>query len=85
MLRGLLNWTLLNKLEGTNHPRIVHSKPIDLILTIRHLTISFLKPWWTREEYGARKRISNVFSVFLYIAIFVLILVVAFTEPGLLH
>jgi hypothetical protein len=73
MIRAMFNWVLLNKVEGTNHPRISSRDPKDLILMIRHLTISCLKPWWTGHENRTMKQISNLISGLLYLSILTLI------------
>ncbi len=69
LLRGLVNWILLNQVERTNHPKIFNARPKDLILALRHLIISCLKPWWRGDEYRTMKMISNFFSVLLYLSI----------------
>jgi hypothetical protein len=74
LFRGLLNWVLLNQVNETNHPRIFNAKPVDLILTLGHLTISFLKVWWNGEEFRTFKRISNIVSGLLYLSILTLVL-----------
>ena len=74
-LRGSFNWILLNKVKGTNHPRIFNANPNDLILTLRHLTTSFVKIWWKGEEYRTMKTVSNALSGLLYFSIVVLIFI----------
>jgi len=74
LFRGLLNWVLLNQVNETNHPIIFNAKTVDLILTLRHLTISFLKVWWNGDEFRTFKRISNIISGLLYLSILTLVL-----------
>jgi|GEM_PF-3422213 len=73
MFRGVFNWILLNQVNGTTHPKIFNAKPIDLILSTRHLAISFLNGWWKGDEFRAMKTISNLISGLFYLAILTLI------------
>ena len=72
-IRGMINWSLLNSQEGTNHPKITNAKPIDLILTIRHLLKSFLKFWWIGSDDRILKILSNSMSTILYLGILIFV------------
>ena len=75
-MRLIVNWVLLNEVEGTSHPKIFNAKPMDLFLTVRHFTISAFKIWWTGGEFKKLKYFSNTLSTSLYISIASLILII---------
>lgn len=78
--RSVLNWVILNKLEGTNQPNLSRPSLYGLILTFRHTMISVVKLYWFEKNRSLLMKISNSISVSLYFVLvsFMLILLFAY-------
>ena len=77
--RSVLNWVILNKLEGTNQPNLSRPSLYGLILTFRHTMISVVKLYWFEKNRSLLMKISNSISVSLYFVLVSFMLILLFT------
>jgi hypothetical protein len=68
-LRTIINWQLINLIEGTCHPKIFGAGPMDLFLTVRHYLRSAIKFWWKGNDFKAWKVFSNIISSLFYLSL----------------
>jgi hypothetical protein len=81
LVRWIINWILLNKINGTNYsPLKANYSFNDIWPLLKHIAISEWKFWWYGDDLRNLKNVSNILSTSLYFCIVIMIAIVYFGD-----
>ncbi|SDM34213.1 hypothetical protein SAMN05421823_112146 [Catalinimonas alkaloidigena] len=82
MVRWAINWTLLNRINGTRFPFVPGKYTLYALFQLsKHVAVSEWKFWWWGKGHTTLKVISNVLSFIIYTC-FIMIIYLLSTWQG---